>query len=117
MRRSAYLFGFLMMTLNACKEKSGAAGKCDPVLNKYEMQIDTTSILTREQLLSAAAALRRIQESYQSDTAAADRERGKYYRILKFRTFLHQRMARMLDTIPGDERLSFLKQFRALMAE
>lgn len=86
-------------------------------MDQYEWLIDTAAILTREDLLAAASRLRRMNEEYKTEKETNPNERGKFYRILKARTFLDQKMAIMLDTIPGQEQEHFLKQFRALMPE
>ena len=86
-------------------------------MDQYEWLIDTATILTQEDLLAAAFRLRRINEEYKTEKEKNPNERGKFYRILKARTYLDQKMAIILETIPGQEREQFLKQFRALMPD
>ena len=106
----------LLLILFSCKEK-GETDKTKAGKDQYEWLIDTATILTREDLLTAASRLREINEEYKTEMEKNPMERGKFYRMLKARTFLDQKMAVMLDTIPGQERDLFLKQFRALMPE
>jgi outer membrane protein assembly factor BamD (BamD/ComL family) len=107
----------LLLILFSCNESRESDKKTKAGMDQYEWLIDTATILTKEDLLIAASQLRRINEEYKTEKEKNPNERGKFYRILKTKTFLDQKMAIMLETIPGQERDLFLKQFRALMPE
>ncbi len=106
-----------LLILSSCNENSGTVKKTKAGADQYEWLIDSLKILTREDLLKAASRLHQICDEYKTENEKNPDERGNFYRILKARIFLDQQMAIMLDTIPGQERDLFLKQFRALMPE
>lgn len=103
------------LVLISCKGNTGTATRLKTEAAQFEWLFDTAKVLTREDCLAAATQLRRINERY--ITEKEPDERGMYYRILKARTFLHQKMYQLLDTIPVGEREPFLKQFRDLLPE
>lgn len=105
----------LTLFLFSCKVNTGTNNKKKTVAVQFEWLIDTAAVVTREDVLAAAAQLGLMNKSYNMERDP--NERGLYYRILQARTFLHQKMAQILDTIPGQEREPFLRQFNALMPE
>jgi hypothetical protein len=112
-----FILVLFLLILYSCYENRTTDKITKEGTDQYEWLIDTATIFTREDLLAAAWRLRRINETYKTEKEKSTDERGNFYRILKARTFLDQKMAIMLDTIPGQEREIFLKQFRALMPE
>lgn len=115
MQRIGSLVVVMAFVLYSCKEKAGAVTMLKTEATQFDWLFDTAKILTKADCLAAAAQLRLINERY--ITEKDPNERGMYYRILKARTFLHQKMYQLLDTIPVGEREPFLKQFRALLPD
>lgn len=107
----------LLLIFFSCNESLESDKKTKAGIDQYEWLIDTATILTQEDLLAAASRLRQINEEYKTEKEMNPDERGKFYPILKARTFLDQKMAIMLETIPVQEREQFLKKFRALMPD
>lgn len=98
----------LVIVTSSCSDS-----KKEQKAERFNPGIDTAVITTRQTLLDAARKLKAAMDEEKTKKDEPSYKKN-YYVMLSYKATISRRMAAIVDTMPGNERAAFIKDYKEI---